>query len=377
MITPLHDQSQEPVTFATAEGATVSQPNRPRVVVFGLGGTIAMTQTTNGGVAPALSTDDLVAAVPGLNTVDAAVEVVDFRRVPGASLTFDDLLDLNRAIADAFADGARGVVVTQGTDTIEETAFLLDLYHADPGPVIVTGAMRNPTMAGADGPANLLAAVTTAASDRATGMGVLVAFADEIHTARQVRKTHTTSIATFQSPNGGPVGHVVEGQLRLLHRPDPRFVVPAPTRPMPRVGLVTITIGDQGELLDGASDCLDGLVIAAMGAGHVPDRLVPTLQALAERMPVVLASRTGAGHVLTSTYGFPGSERDLIERGLIPAGLLHPLKARLLLAATIAAGADQDTITAAFSAIGGTADPYTWPWPFSAGTTSQEAAADA
>ena len=326
-------------------------PAGRRVVVFGLGGTIAMTPGDTRGVVPTLSAERLVAAVAGLADTGIAVDVVDFRRRPGASLTFDDLVELHRAIDGTLAAGADGVVVTQGTDTIEETAYLLDLLHGGPQPIVVTGAMRSPTLAGADGPANLLAAVRTAAGPELDGQGCLVVFADEIHAARRVRKTHTTSCGTFRSADGGPLGAVVEGRPVAHHRIGARTTVAAERwRPGRRVGLATITFGDDGTLVEAAADRLDGLVIAAFGAGHVPADLVPVLTAIAGRIPVVLASRTGSGAILRDTYAFPGSERDLLDRGLVGAGFLDPLKARILLHALLSTDADRATITAAFDA---------------------------
>jgi L-asparaginase len=139
----------------------------PSVAVFGLGGTIAMAQAAQGGVSPALSASDLLAAVPGLSDVQAGLRVQDFRNKPGASLDFSGLYGLADAIDEALNDGCVGAVVTQGTDTIEEVAYVLDLLLSTDAPVVVTGAMRNPTMAGGDGPANILAAIKVAASPRA------------------------------------------------------------------------------------------------------------------------------------------------------------------------------------------------------------------
>src|SRR5262249_10319783 len=246
------------------EGTPVPDDPHRRVLVISLGGTIAMTAADQGGVTPALSAEQLLAAVPGLGDLDTTVDALDFRRLPGASLSFEDLTELAEVVRDRFASGDDGIVVVQGTDTIEETAYLLDLYHAGPQPLVVTGAMRNPIQAGPDGPANLLAAVQTAASDQARGLGALVVLADEIHAARRVRKPHSTAGATFQSPTGGPLGYLVEGQPRVLSRLTHRTVLPAPVADhRPRIALVTVALGDDGVLLDGLAERVDGVVVAA------------------------------------------------------------------------------------------------------------------
>ncbi|GAA3742185.1 asparaginase [Plantactinospora mayteni] len=341
------------------------------MVVFGLGGTIAMTSGTGEGVSPTLSARDLVDAVPGLASTGIEIKVVDFRRSPGASLTVADIAALATAVARQLATGATGVVVTQGTDTIEETAYLLDLLHHRPEPVVVTGAMRNPTMAGADGPANLLAAIQTAASPNTRGQGCLVVLADEVHAARWVTKTHSTSGATFQSLDTGPIGYVLEDAVRLLTRVPYRLTIPAPSQvERARVGLYTVTLDDDPTFLDAIGPCCDGLVVAGFGVGHVPKPLVATLTTLAGRIPIVLASRTPAGPLLTSTYDFPGSERDLLARGLIPAGWLHPYKARILLRALLAAQSKPQDIAAAFAVAGNLGEPASWPWPTPNGDSS-------
>src|ERR1700744_436593 len=239
-----------------------------KVVLFTLGGTIASTPAA-GGVVPRLTGADLLTSVPGLDRAGLEVKVHDFRQVPSSSLTIGDILDLAVAIREQVGAGADGVVVSQGTDTIEETVFLLDLLYDGDAPVVFTGAMRHPMLAGADGPANLLAAVTVAASPQARGLGCLVVFGDEIHAARFVRKAHTTSVAAFISPPAGPLGFVAEGRAVLLTRPAHRSALPAlsnlpapTTRPGRAVqtGLITMVLGDDGALLEAAAGRLDGLV---------------------------------------------------------------------------------------------------------------------
>ena len=194
--------------------------NSTKVTVLGMGGTIAMTRTASGGVEPALSADELVAAVPRLSQMRADIEVIDVRRLPGASLTFDDVRELYAAARKAYAAGSDGAVVTQGTDTIEETAYLLDLWHSGAQPLVVTGAMRNPTQAGQDGPANLLAAIRTAAAPQARNRGVMVVMADHIHAAARVRKTHATSPCALPLPTAGRLVRSLRTSLALPDLPD-------------------------------------------------------------------------------------------------------------------------------------------------------------
>jgi ABC-type Na+ transport system ATPase subunit NatA len=190
--------------------------------------------------------------------------------------------------------------------------------------------------------------------DTARGLGALVVMNDQIHAARWAAKTHTASPAAFASPGFGPLGQVIEGRVDIpvLIRERSPHVRPVPGRDV-RIGLVTIALGDDGVLADAISEHVDGLVVAALGVGHVPADMVTTLAKVAARMPVVLASRIGAGPVHGQTYSFPGAESDLLARGLISAGYLAPVKARLLLYLLIAGGADMARITATFASADG------------------------
>lgn len=329
--------------------------DRPKVLVVTLGGTIAMTPSEGGGVTPRLTGKDLLASVPDLDAV-ARIEVVSPFQVPSASLTLTDLGQVAMLIDARLSDGGfAGAVVVQGTDTIEETAFVLECLVTVDQPIVVTGAMRNPAMAGAEGPANLLSACVVAATAGA-GLGVVVVLNDEVHAARLVRKSHTGLPSAFSSAPGGPLGHVLEGRYRPQVRPlGERAILPGlaarlADAPVPEVALLTLGLGDSGALLAYVgTGRFGGLVVAGMGAGHVPATMAETLGELSVRMPVVLTSRIGIGPTFRETYGFAGSEIDLISRGLISGGAIGPFKARLLLQMLLAAGKDADAVRKTFS----------------------------
>ena len=320
----------------------------PTVAVFSLGGTIAMTRESDGdGVVPALGAQQLLDAIPALADLRVTLRVYDFLRKPGASLTVGDVTALHRAITSACTAGADGIVITQGTDTIEETAFLLDLLHNADVPIVVTGAMRNPTLPGPDGPANLTAAILAAADPAMRRTGCSVAMGDEVHSAMHVRKTHTTSTAAFKSPACGPFATVHEGSLRFAWRPQPRNVdqiALTGTEATPRVALLHAALDDDGYLIERLAEYSEGLVVAAFGAGHVPASWLAPLAKVAAAKPVVLTSRIGSGSVLEGTYGFPGSEMSLAEAGLINGGLLTPHQARLALHLLLAAHVPLDRV---------------------------------
>jgi L-asparaginase len=316
-----------------------------------MGGTISSVDSGGKGVEPTLTGEALVSDVPQIAGV-AEVSAESFRQASSGELKVEDLVELAAEISARIDGGAAGAVVTQGTDTIEETSFVLDLLVDREAPVVVTGAMRNPTLPGADGPANLLAAIQVAVSGAARGLGTVVVLNDEIHLARFVRKTHTSNPATFRSDPVGPVGWVSEGVPRVVLRPVGGHKVDlsgdAEDRP---VALYHVVLGDDGRLLPKLEEeGYAGLVVEAMGGGHVPSLMAETLEDLASRMPVVLASRTGGGEVLRSTYGFVGSEIDLLDRGLTYASHLDGRKARLLLTLLLRSGASREEISETFDA---------------------------
>jgi L-asparaginase len=342
---------------------------RPRLRLLALGGTIATLPGVTG-MKQGLGGDDLLRMVPGLDMV-AEVSAETVSRVGSGNLTLAAIYALAARIeALATAREADGVVVTQGTDTLEETAFLLDLLLDVDIPVVMTAAMRNTGMVSHDGPGNVLAAARVAAGSwaKALDVGVLVAFLDHVHAAIDVAKTETSRLDAFRSPATGPVATLVEDRVVRLMLPvrDWKAAVRGAVgrAPAARLGgdaapvaLLWLALGEDGALLDAllndpAHLGYRGVVLGAFGGGHAPERLVERLAALARRVPVVVASRTGAGPLLRQTYEGAGSEIALRAAGLIYAGRLPPLKARLLLDLLLRAGADRATIAATFDACG-------------------------
>jgi L-asparaginase len=347
-----------PETIQAWTGAPGSGPVgrqwRPRVDYLATGGTIATVQddpVTAG--APTLTAEAIARSAPAIDEV-ADLRIAQFMQLPSPAITFADLLSLRDEVALRTADGAAGIVTTQGTDTIEETAFALDLLWPGSAPIVITGAMRGPSLPGADGPANLLAAVQVAASTVARGLGVLVVFNDEIHAARFVSKTHTSKPSAFQSRLTGPIGWLSEGRPVIAARPAGRFCLNVPSdAEVPAVALVRVTLGDDGRILPAlTAHGFRGVVIEGFGGGHVTPPMVTRIERLATEMPVVLTSRTGSGELLRRTYRYRGSETDLLEAGAIPAGTLDGLKARILLSVCLAADPAGENVADVFQAIG-------------------------
>jgi len=322
---------------------------KPRVLVLSLGGTITMVPSDAGGIAPKLGAEELVASVPALAEV-AEIEAHSPFRLPSPSLTPGNLVEVAQMIEEAFASGFDGAVVIQGTDTIEESAFILDLLVGGEKPVVVTGAMRGADAPGADGPANLLAAARVATAREARGLGTLAVLNYDIHAARFVQKSHTTLPSAFSSPLVGPLGAVAEGRPRFFVRVARTPTLSAAGGPAAPIALVKWAMGEDGRMLSALPSLgYAGLVVEGMGAGHVPADVAPILGDLAAKIPVVLATRAMTGPVFTRTYGYPGSEIDLIARNLVPAGYLSGLKARLLLGFTLRSGRGAETVGKAFA----------------------------
>jgi L-asparaginase len=320
-----------------------------RVAVVFTGGTISMDfDPVAGGNVPTLDGAAILARTPGLDGI-AEVVPIDRGLTPASHFSFADVLEIGGVVQSALDDPAvDGVVVVQGTDTIEETAFAWDLVLASPKPVVVTGAMRASYEDRYDGPANLRGAVAVAAAPVARDLGVVVSLGGTIEPADDVTKMHTSSFTAFQSPNAGSLGRVGEGGAVTVDRVrGPRRSL----RPVPadgvRVELIQAGIGSDGALLDAAVAAdAHGIVVAATGAGNTsPGVLAAAERAIRRGIPVTLASRCPAGAVSTA-YAFPGGGATWIRAGAIRAGTLCAIKARVALALGLGAGLERDGLMA-------------------------------
>lgn len=283
------------------------------------------------GVVPAVSGNDLLQAVPGLADL-CQLEVREFSNIPSCQMTPKKMHELARAAQKALEEpDVTGVVITHGTDTVEESAFYLDTVLDSPKPVVFTAAMRDAAGISADGPKNILCAVRAALAPQARGLGALVVLNEMIHSAREVAKTHAANPAAFASPWWGPLGYVDDDAVIIKRKPMPRKHF-FPQKPGGEVYLLKMTAGDDGSLINYLIEKkVAGIVVEGFGRGNVPPEVQKAmLDAIKKGIPVVLTSRCGAGRP-AHAYGYAGGGRISHEGGVIFGGDLSGPKARLLL----------------------------------------------
>jgi len=302
-----------------------------KIVIINTGGTISMAVDQESGVVKSQVHHPLHQIMPHLKPY-GNIEMDDFLSLPSPHMTPEHMLRLALKIENLLQqEEVKGLVITHGTDTLEETAYLLDLVIHSSKPVIVTGAMKSSNELGADGPANLVSSVRVAANQESCDRGVLVVLNEEIHAARYVSKTHANNTATFQSPGYGPVGLLTKKSIHYLSAPLPRMHFPI-QQIQSNVPLIKVVSGMKPEWITyllGSE--IDGVVIEAFGAGNVPPLIVPVIQELINlNKPVVLVSRSSRGFV-EDLYGYEGGGHQLSQIGVIFAGGMSGPKARLKL----------------------------------------------
>ncbi len=312
----------------------------PTVALVFTGGTISMKPDATGGAVPALSGADILTLVPELAGV-AALRVVEFGKFPGPHMTPERMLSLVRTIRELLTDPTvAGVVVTHGTDAMEETAYLADLLIDTDRPVVFTGAMRTSADLGWDGPTNLFNAVRVAIDPAARGLGVVIGFGGELFAASEASKRHTERTSAFGSDNFGPLGAIEGGTVVIYRRPLHRTHLPVEQLEA-NVDLIKCYAGMDGRFIRCAVESgAKGLVVEGMGRGNVP---VPAYHALVHAMagglPVVLVSRCIRGRTLP-TYGYEGGGRQLQSAGAMLVSFLNGPKARIKLMAALGSTTD-------------------------------------
>ncbi|MFB7724637.1 asparaginase [Nocardia sp. NPDC056100] len=334
-------QSSAASQTATSTAKSTPVPGQlPRITILATGGTIAGKANANSAVgytAGEATAQDLIDAVPGIDKI-AKLDAEQIANIGSQDMNDEVWLTLANRINQIFADDkADGVVVTHGTDTIEETAFFLDHVVASPKPVVLVGSMRPSTALSADGPANLRSAVQVAADADARDRGTMVVLNDTIHGAKDVTKTNTTSVQTFVSPNTGPLGHVDAAAVTFAEPASahPRLTFPVPGKsPLPQVAIVYSHAGmDATQVNDALGHGAQGIVLAGVGDGNTAKPVVAALSAAAGKgVLVIRSSRVGSGSVVRN------AELNDDELGTISALDLNPAKARILTQLLLANG---------------------------------------
>ena len=313
------------------------------------GGTISMRhERSAGGAVPALGASDILAAAPGIADI-ADVDVQDWGRFPGPHMDTERMWALRSHIASLLRrSDVRGVVVTHGTDTLEESAYLAARSLPTDKPVVFTGAMRAASDLGWDGPANITDAVRVAASADAARYGALVVMGSRVFAGLDVTKAHTHMLDAFESPGLGPVGVVDDGHV-IFRRALPAPIRPlAPDAPATPVDIVGSWAGSDARLLDASRTTARGVVVAAMGRGNLPPAMADGIARWAEEgKPVVVASRCPRGRV-GPTYGYPGGGRRLMEMGAILGGSRRPQQARIDLMLALGLGLSGEALREVF-----------------------------
>ncbi len=325
----------------------------PHCVLISTGGTIASRIDPQTGLAlPVLSGEDLLSTLPELAGI-ADVQIEDLSRIPSPHIAPEHWIALHQRISELLAqEHIAGIVVTHGTGTLEETAWFLDLTLDSKKPVVLVGAQRNGSEQGYDGPRNLLDAFRICVCPESHGKGVLVALNQHINTARDVAKTHTFDVETFNSGEWGYIGNVTIDRVNFHRQPLRRLHIPVGASAMPRVDVVSMYPGATGALVQAAiDDGAHGLVIQAVGSGHVNPAMYAAVQkAIAQGIPIVVSTRVAKGGT-RACYGFEGSSQLLQNAGAVLAGELSAWKARVVLMLAIQNGTSSaDAMPAYFQA---------------------------
>jgi L-asparaginase len=313
--------------------APAARAELPSCKMIATGGTIAMKiDPVKKAPVPAISGEDLLATVPEIGNV-AKIEVLNLSNVPSDYMDPDRWIGLHKAVTEALErPEIAGVIVSHGTDTLEESAWFLDLTVASPKPIVLIGAQRNASEKDFDGPRNLLNAARVCTSPQAREKGAMIALNNQINAAREVTKSHTSDVETFKSGDYGFLGNADYDRVVFYREPSRRQHIRLTADKLPYVEIVAMYGGADGGLVRAAADAgAKGIVIQALGWGNVNIPMYEAIEeAIKKGIPVVISTRVPNGRVLP-IYGFKGGGKTLKEAGAIFADNLSPQKARILL----------------------------------------------
>ncbi|HDL9963187.1 TPA: asparaginase [Staphylococcus aureus] len=317
------------------------------LLVIHTGGTISMSQDQSNKVV----TNDINPISMHQDVINQYAQIDELNpfNVPSPHMTIQHVKQLKDIILEAVTNKYYdGFVITHGTDTLEETAFLLDLILGIEQPVVIAGAMRSSNEIGSDGLYNYISAIRVASDEKARHKGVMVVFNDEIHTARNVTKTHTSNTNTFQSPNHGPLGVLTKDRVQFHHMPYRQQALENVNDKL-NVPLVKAYMGMPGDIFSFYSrEGIDGMVIEALGQGNIPPSALEGIQQLVSlNIPIVLVSRSFNG-IVSPTYAYDGGGYQLAQQGFIFSNGLNGPKARLKLLVALSNNLDKAEIKSYF-----------------------------
>ena len=320
-----------------------------KIAIIFNGGTISMKIDEKIKAAvPSLSADEIMSMIPGVEDY-ADIEAYTFSSMPSPHMTLETMLKLSKFTTELVErDDIDGVVITHGTDTLEETAYLLDLTVNTKKPVVVTGAMRSGSELGYDGPFNLATSICTAISDESLGRGVLVCFNGELNSASEVTKANSMALNAFRTPNFGPIG-IVDNDNVIFYRDANHLEKYDVSEIKKQVALIKCVVDMDSSYIDYLIEkgC-GGIVIEALGRGNVPPKMVEGIKKAIElEIPVVVVSRCFEGRVFES-YGYDGGGKQLKDLGVIFGDTLPGQKARIKLILAINSGMNIHQVTKAF-----------------------------
>ncbi|MDT8716483.1 asparaginase [Clostridium sp. 19966] len=320
-----------------------------KVAVVFNGGTISMVVDEKIHAAvPGLSGEQIMNMVSGIERF-AEVESYTFSNVPSPHMTIEDMLKLSKYIKNILdKPDIAGVVVTHGTDTLEETAYLVDLTIDSYKPIIFTGAMRSSSELGYDGPFNLASSISAILSEESQNRGVLVCFNGELNSASEVTKMSTMDLNAFRTPTFGPIG-IVDNNRTIYYRNNLKSEKLIVDSINAKVDLIKCVAGEDSGLINFCLDKGDnGIIIEALGRGNVPPKMIPGIQrAIDNKVPIVIVSRCFEGRVFES-YGYLGGGKYLKDMGVILADNLPGQKARIKLLLALSKKQDIDFVRKQF-----------------------------